>query len=242
MNLEEAREVVSDYGGFIEWAYFRFKPVLWNKYPESLLPYSRESIDDALNIATKYYNKEGNQKMVNSIEEVHYLLTYFVDDEEAIINSVKLFKKKKWFGIMMKLIKDFPRLYGEPKHISRLFKNPPIGKVDLENQDQSTDYKIADIYSTFLKFAHMPLFTIFSQKIPESFLPFPRAYILKALDAQANIHDLKGDEENAELFTYGKDILEDYTDDEVAMIELIKNFSNKKTRESIIVDLKNSHK
>lgn len=237
MDLKEAQKVVSDYGGFLEWLYFRLKPIFWNKIPESVLPYSIQHIDDALNTVARHYHDKGDKKMVNNIQEAQILLVSFVDDKEAILNSVKMLSDKKWFEGMMKLIKDFWQLYGEPKHISGLFTNPPIKKVDLENQDSSTDYKIVDIFTTFLKFAHMRLFSIFSQKIPESLLPLPKIYILKALDTQSKLND-----ENAELFTYGKNILEDYADDEVAMAELIKNFSNIETRNSIIADIKNSQK
>lgn len=242
MDLKEAQKVVSDYGGFLEWLYFRLKPVFWNKIPESLLPYSIQHIDDALNTVARHYHDKGDKKMVNNIQESQILLVSFVDDKEAILNSVKMLSDKKWFDGMMGLIKDFWQLYGEPKHISGLFNNPPIGKVDLENQDLSTDRKIVDIYTTFLKYAHMRLFFIFSQKIPESLLPFPKIYILKALETQANDHDLVDNNENAELFTYGKTILEDYVEDEVAMAELIKNFTNIETRNSIIADIKNPHK
>lgn len=242
MTLEEAQKVVSDYGRFIEWVYFRLKPVFWNKIPESLLPYSSDYIEDALNTVAKFYYDKGDQSMVNNIQEAQILLVSFVDDKEAIFNSVKMLKDKKWLEEMMELIKDFWQLYGEPKHISGLLTNPPIKKVDLENQDLSTDRKIVDIYTTFLKYAHMRLFFIFSQKIPESLLPFPKIFILKALETQANNHDLVDDNENAELFTYGKTILEDYVEDEVAMAELIKNFSNIETRNSIIADIKNSQK
>ena len=223
----------------MEWVYWRLKPIFWNKIPKSLLPYSVEYIEEALNIVAKSYHDKGDQKMVNNIQETQMCLISFVDDEEAILNSVEMLRDKKWFDGMLKIIQDFRQLYGEPKHISGFFKDAPIEKVDFENPDYSTAHNIVKIYSTFLIYAHMLLSFIFCQKIPESLLPLPKKYIHKALDSHANLHELFGQDKSAELFNYSKTILdEDYVDDEIAINELVKNFSDKKTRDSIIFDIK----
>jgi len=238
MDFKEAEKITSNYGGFVEWIYFRLKPIFWNKIPKSLLPYSIEYIEEALNIVAKSYHEKGDQKMVKNIQETQILLVSFVDDEEAILNSAKMLKDKKWFDGMLKIVQDFRQLYGEPKHISGFFKDTPMEKVDFENPDYSTAHSVVEIYSTFLKYAHMRLSFIFCQKIPESFLPLPKEYIHKSLDSHANLHELFGQDKSAELFNYSKTILgEDYVDDETAINEMVKNFSGKETRDSIISDL-----
>jgi len=234
MKIEEAEKITGNYGGFVEWLYFRLKPIFWNKIPKSLLPYSIEYIEEALNIVAKSYHDKGSQGMVKSIQETQILLVSFVDDEEAILNSVDMLKDKKWLDGMLKIVKDFRHLYGEPKHISGFFKETPFEKINFENPDFPTAYKIVDIYSTFLKYAHMRLSFIFCQKVPESLLPFPKKHLLKALDVC-----YVSDNKNAETYIYGKKFLEeDYTGDEAAMSGLIKNFSDKEIRDSIISDIR----
>jgi len=234
MNLKQAQKVVSDYGGFLECAHWRFHAIFLASIPESLLPYPPQYIEDALNIVSKSYHDNGDIEKVKLLQECHGWLLFFEDDEKSILEALKNFNEKKMYDLIVELIKGFRGTPAQRNYISGFFKDAPLEKVDFENPDFSTAYKIMTIYSTFLKYAHMCLSFIFCQKIPESLLPFPKKHLIKALDACSI-----GDDKNAEVYTSGKAILEeDYVDDEVAMSELIKNFSDKEMRDSIIADIK----
>jgi hypothetical protein len=239
MDFKQAQKIASNYGGFIEWGYSRFDIFFFMKIPQSLLPYPIEYIEEALNIAAKSCHDAGDQKMIEAIQKTQMLLMSFIDDEEAILHSVEMLKDQKMFECAIKLIRDFRQLYGEPKHIAGFFTDVPFEKVDFEKLDIPTAYKIVSIYSAFLKNAHMRLSLIFSQKIPESLLPFSKYQLSKALDFYANVQSSVGNDENAETYTFGRTIMrEDYIDDEIAMSELVKNLSDEDTRSSIISDIK----
>jgi len=234
MHLKQAQKVFSDYGGFIECAFFRFHTVFLGIIPESLLPYSVKYIEEAFNIVAKYYHDKGDKKSVELLQRSIGWLLWFEDDEKAILEAVKNFNEKKMYDLIVELIKGFRGTQGQKNYISGFFTDIHLEKVDFENPDFSTAHKIVEIYSIFLKYAHMRLSFIFCQKIPESLLPFPKKHLVKALDACSI-----GDDKNIEVYTSGKTILEeDYVDDEVAMSELIKNFSDKEMRDSIISDIK----
>jgi len=239
MDFKEAQKITSNYGGFIEWNYSRFDTFFFTKIPQSLLPYSIENIEEALNIAAKSCHDEGDQKMVEAIQKTQMLLMSFIDDEGAILHSVEMLKDKKMFECATGLIKDFRQLYGEPKHIAGFFTDIPFEKVDFEKLDIPTAYKIVSVYSIFLKNAHMRLSLIFNQKIPESFLPFSKYQLSKALDFYANVQSSVGNDENAETYILGRTIMrEDYIDDEIAMSELVKNLSDEDFRSSVISDIR----
>jgi hypothetical protein len=86
----------------------------------------------------------------------------------------------------------------------------------------------------FFEHAHIKLSILFSEKIPENFLPFSKEDILKAL----NICSEK-DNDNLDVYNAGKHIIsEEYVGVEVAVTNLIMNLSCPKLRNSIINDLK----
>lgn len=234
MNLQQAQKVVSDYGGFMECAILRFNTVFMAGIPKSLLPYPLQYIEDAINTVAKSHHDIGNAAKVNTLQECHAFLLWFEDDEKAILETGKRFNEKKWRDLVAELIRGYRSTPHHQKYISGFFTDRPLEKVDFEKPDFSTAYKIMTIYSTFLKYAHMCLSFIFCMKIPESLLPFPKQHLVNALDACSI-----GDDRNAEVYASGKTILEeDYVDDEVAISEMIKNFSDKDIRDSIISDIK----
>ena len=234
MNLKQAQKIVNDYGGFIECALFRYNITIFLEFiPESLLPYPPQLIEDAINIVAEYYHYCGDKETVNDLQRCGIHLLYFKDDQKAILAAVKNFNEKKWLDLHTELIKDFRNSEGQQSYISGFFKDMALEKVDFENPDFTTARKIVDIYSTFLKYAHTGLSYIFCKKTPESLLPFPKIHLVKALDACSI-----SDDKNTEVYTSGKAKLDDYVDAEVAISELIKNFSDKEIRDTIISNIK----
>jgi len=237
MNFEEAEKIAGDYGGFVEWTYWRLKPIFWTEYPESILHNSKEDIQAALNLVGKSYHDKGDKVMVDSIQGIQLLLTYFVDDEKAILNSAKNFEKKEWRESMIDLIEKFRQLYGEPEHMARLLGNVSAENINFENLDLSIAYLILNIFATFLTYAHATLNSLYCQKIPESLLPFPKPVIKKAFELHIDTGTTFGRREDIESFNFGKEILEEYIDNKLAISELIKNFSNECSRNSIVMSI-----
>ncbi|MGK5090244.1 hypothetical protein WDW86_22065 [Bdellovibrionota bacterium FG-2] len=239
MDLEEARKVVSDYGGFIECALTRLKIIFFTGIPVSLLPYSVDQIKEALGALTVFYHEKGDAKSLEAIRMTAFHLVYFIDDQEAMQKAVERLSSRDWHDTVIEIIKTFRNTPDQKTYILTNLQNAGIESIDLENLDLPTADKMVDIFSTFLKFAHMRLSFVFRDNIPESLLPFRKTHLLQALDVQAKIHGLFGAKESQELFVYAKTLLEeDYVDDEVAVNELIKNLSNKEMRDSIVFDLR----
>ena len=236
MNLEQAQDVVAEYGGFLEWANSRLRKIFLGFYPKSLLPYSPQYIEEALNIVAEFYHSIRDKEKVKVLETCMGLTCNSKEDEKSIfqvlefINDEK-WQKLKWRDLMIENIKGFRT--EDQNHISSYFKEKSYEEINFENPDYPTANIMYHIFCKFLTYAHKPLFFIFCRKVPESLLPFPKKHLLKALDC-CSIND----NINLEKYSAGKEILEDYIDDEVAIDELIKNFSNKETRDSIISVLK----
>lgn len=238
MDLQKAKKIVSAYGGFIERARWRLNAIFFYNIPESLLSYSVECTKEACNIVAKHSYENGNKESVEDIERCMCWLGEFKDNEEAMLGALEKFKIKKWYDLSIELTKSCRNV--DKEYISKFFKDVPFEKVDFDNLDFYSASKAVEIYATYLKYGHMPLSYIFYQEIPESFLPFPKEDLIKALTFYTNMSELTDNKENADTYTYGKTILEkEYIDDEVAMSQLIKNLSDKEIRNSIISDLKN---
>jgi len=239
MDLKEAQKVVSEYGGFLECANERFGAIFFTHIPQSLLPFPPEHIEEALNVVAKFYHEKGDMGKVRLHQEVMAELMCFKSDEDALLQAIKMFNDKKFWDFVMESVKNFRSSPAQTNYISGFFTDVPFEKIDFEKLDISTAHKIVKIYGIFLKNAHMRLSFIFNQKIPESFLPFSKYQLGKALEFYSKVYGSFGDDENAEVYASGKTILEeDYVEDEIAMNELLKNLSDKEARDSIISDIK----
>ncbi|MBF0595204.1 MAG: hypothetical protein HQL22_09575 [Candidatus Omnitrophica bacterium] len=237
MTLEEAKKVVSAYGGFIEFARWRLNAVFFDTIPESLLPYSLDSTNAACVLLAEYFYKQGHKEHAEDIERCMCWLQEFKDDEQAMLEAMIRLKDRKWqdasFDIMSK---------GRDVHkgtTSKYFKEIPFEKVDFNNLTFYTARTTVDIYFEYLTRGHIPLAFIFSEHVPESFLPFLKKDIEKALVFYAGFCGLTGKEDLSEAYIYGKNILgSDYVNDRESLAQLIKNLSDKAIRNSIIVRMK----
>ncbi len=236
MDLKKAKQIVSDWGGFIEWLYPRLRSIFENIIPESLLPHPIGQIREALNILEKECINKKDQKIIEAIKETRPALGVFWKDEKAILYFAHFLEDKEILDEKIKKIKNFRQLKDEINHISDFFGGISIEKIDFENLDLSTAFKILNIYTQFIKYSSMCLGLIFNRKVPESLLPFPKEYIIKA----SYTYFIKYKKETKEKAdTNIKELLEDgYASDEIAINELIENFSDKEFIDYIIFHIK----
>ena len=90
-NLGKAEAIVRAFGKTVE----LLSLDIMTKYPamsflQSHLPFPKKEIEEALNIAIKYSNDE---KMTESLKTCAYMLTLFIDDEEARKKNEPLLKR-----------------------------------------------------------------------------------------------------------------------------------------------------
>lgn len=238
MTFEEAEKIIGVYGKFLEYAFGRFNLLFFGRIPESLLPYSKDYLLKALNMVAKDYQSKGDQKHLKNIREVSANLMGFIDDEKAFlwINECFLHEERK--NLILESIKEFQRTWVRQESISGFFKDMLLEKIDFENPDIITADKISKIFNLFIGYTHIKLDLIFDKKIPESLLPFPRQCLLNTFNTLVKYHNYNGDTINAELYFNCPIILEDYINDEIAIMEITKKLSDESVRKSIIKSIK----
>lgn len=87
MNLKIADSIRSDWGKFLEITDGTLMMIFLGKIPESLLPYPKESIKEALNICVDYFNNKGNIEAVKTVKATIPFLELYVPDKEALENA-----------------------------------------------------------------------------------------------------------------------------------------------------------
>lgn len=93
--------------------------------------------------------------------------------------------------------------------------------MDLEEAD-----KIRDAWGKFLEVGNPGLMRMFLGKIPESLLPYPKEKIEEAMDICIEHFEAEGNKQMVETFKASKAALIPYTDDRVAIKQLVQNFMN----------------
>lgn len=91
MELEVADNIRLDFGYFIEHNHGALSLFFGLTIPQSLLPYPRESIEEALDIVTKHFSSINNYEAVKSIENIKSYLLWYVDDEIAVQKAIDKF-------------------------------------------------------------------------------------------------------------------------------------------------------
>lgn len=240
LTLEDAQNVANDYADFLaNCIEARLHTIFFSKTPESLLPYSHEYLEKALNEVAKHHHEKGDTDKVKLYQEILSGLWGFENenDEKIMTETAKRLGDKKWKDMVVDLVKDF-RTNPAHKNYIENYKKISLESIDFDNLDIPTAHKIVSVFGIFLHQGHMLLSTLFSAKIPEGFLPFPKEQLFKAIDIYINAYK-SIEHENAETYAYAKTIInEDYIDNELAIDELMKNLSNSETRKQIIIDLK----
>ena len=67
MTLEEADKIIQIWGKYVEYAHGKLFIVFGNYIPESFLPFSIDTIEEASNIIGEYHHNQGNEKVVEAI-------------------------------------------------------------------------------------------------------------------------------------------------------------------------------
>ena len=237
LTLNEAQSAVDDYSGFLaNCIYARLHAVFFSIIPESLLPYSPDYLEKALNLVAKHYYEKGDTNKVKSHHAILALLASFEDDEKAMIQIVKSFEDKIWRDMVINFVKNFRT---DPAHKDYIenYKKISLENIDFEKLDIPTAYKILKIFDIWFRY-HILFSILFSKKIPEGFLPFEKEKLFKAIDVYINTYK-SIEHENAETYAYAKKVVnEDYIGDEESIDELFKNLSNPEIRNQIVSDLK----
>jgi len=76
------------------------------KIPQTLLPYRKEIILEALEKVAKYFEENQNDQAVKAVKTTIPFLDIYVDDEKAIIEASKNFADDKYVGAIKKYFGD----------------------------------------------------------------------------------------------------------------------------------------
>lgn len=108
VTLDEADVIVGIYGKYLQYtdaANYFFASYI----PESLLPYPKDTLIEALTIMAEHYYNTGDQHSVRLMEEVTAALGRYVDDEEALLEAAKNFSEPKFRDSFIKGSKDMQK-------------------------------------------------------------------------------------------------------------------------------------
>ena len=117
MNLKTADAIRMDWGKFLEITNGNLMMIFLTKIPESLLPYPKKTIEEALNIIARHFHNKGDSKAVQSIQTTIPFLMSYVPDKEAIENAKSNFGNKKYLNAII------PRLGEKQKEQLRYIIN-----------------------------------------------------------------------------------------------------------------------
>lgn len=96
MDIEEADKIRDAWGKFLEVANPGLMRMFLGKIPESVLPYPKEKIEEAMNIFIESFEAEGNQEAAETFRATIPMLWAYVDDKQAIEQATKHFKDPKF--------------------------------------------------------------------------------------------------------------------------------------------------
>lgn len=241
ISLDEAKNIVDDYTGFLSNCIEDRLHWIFHPIPDCLRPYPLDYLKRAFFLVMEDYKKNGDEhkaKLCDEIESGFWGGAEGKGDDETIMKeTAKRCEDVKWKDTIITIVSEF-RTRPPHKNYLENYKKISLENIDFDNLDIPTAHKIVSVFGIFLHQGHMLLSTLFSAKIPEGFLPFPKEQLFKAIDIYINAYK-SIEHENAETYAYAKNIIkEDYVDNELAIDELMKNLSDSETRKKIIADLK----
>lgn len=90
MSVEEAQEVMVGVGKFFEVANGPLMMLFKSKIPETLLPYPKPVILEALNLAKNLSEEQGNNDLANALgSQLAFVELMYVDNEDCIKEFIK---------------------------------------------------------------------------------------------------------------------------------------------------------
>lgn len=101
MDLKLADKIRLDWGKFLEISNGPLMMLFMSKIPQSLLPYPKEKIIEALDLVAQHFAIMGNEKAVKTIESTKPFLELYVDDQEAIGEAAKNFSNKNYLDAIL---------------------------------------------------------------------------------------------------------------------------------------------
>ncbi len=101
MNLKTADTIRKDWGKFLEITHGSLMLIFLANIPESLLPYPKKTIEEALNIVAEHFHNQGNIQAVQAIQTTIPFLMGYVSDKEAIKKAKTNFGNKKYLEAIL---------------------------------------------------------------------------------------------------------------------------------------------
>lgn len=114
MTIDEADKVVSIWGKYLEYCSGRFNMIFLHnkgKIPESLLPFPKLVLEDALNIMDKHYFDTGNKRGMELMRATMVELVLYEDDEKALQNAGESLSDPEKRKRIVTAIKDWQRTW-----------------------------------------------------------------------------------------------------------------------------------
>jgi hypothetical protein len=96
MTLQEASQIVVMWGKYVEYIFGKLMVVFSARIPESLLPFPKKTLNEALDILAEHHRCMGNKNGVETIKAVAGYLDAYVNDEEALLQAAKNFSDPEW--------------------------------------------------------------------------------------------------------------------------------------------------
>lgn len=108
MDIDKASKIVNIYGKHLEHC-SKLNFIFGSNIPESFLPFPKDVIEEASNILAEHHFNNGNKTAVSSIENAKAGLIGYINDEEAILKSAKLWNEPAWRESMLPAFKEFQK-------------------------------------------------------------------------------------------------------------------------------------
>jgi hypothetical protein len=106
ISLEMAHAIKMDWSKFVEITNGNLMMLFGTKIPQSLLPYPKNIIKQALDLVAEYFCSIGNQKAVDAIEFMKPVLECYVDDEVGISAAAGRFTDEKYLNQVVPKLRE----------------------------------------------------------------------------------------------------------------------------------------
>ena len=97
-SLEMAHAITTDWSKFIEITNGNLMMLFGTQIPQSLLPYPKKIIIEALDLVAQYFYSIENQKAADAVEFMKPVLECYVNDEEGISAAAERFTNEKYLN------------------------------------------------------------------------------------------------------------------------------------------------
>ena len=115
MTFDQASKIVDIYGKHLEFFNSKLLILFSGKIPESFLPFSKKTIEEASNMIAKHHHDNGNQSAVDAIQVGIAGLMMYIDDEEALSQTTNSFSSEGWRKAFLPKFKKLQKDY-EAEH------------------------------------------------------------------------------------------------------------------------------